>query len=159
MINIPENIIFLKGDVLKTETDIVCHQVNCKAVMGAGIAKQIRALYPELYDGYVKYSRNLKCGPQLLGHVYFYEADKYVIANCYGQNTFGRTGVHTNYFALETCFKTVKEYSEQHNLKTIAMPYNIGCGLAGGDWNVVLDMIIKVFKNSNLTVKIVEWVG
>ena len=27
--------------------------------------------------------------------------------------------------------------------KTIAMPYLIGCGLAGGDWNIVYNIIEK----------------
>lgn len=30
------------GDILHTEADVICHQVNCKGVMGAGLAKQIR---------------------------------------------------------------------------------------------------------------------
>ena len=28
------------GDILHTEADVICHQVNCKGVMGAGLAKQ-----------------------------------------------------------------------------------------------------------------------
>lgn len=34
---------FYKGDLIEdANVDIVCHQTNCRGVMGAGIAKQTR---------------------------------------------------------------------------------------------------------------------
>lgn len=157
MNNIPENIIFLKGDVLKTTADIICHQVNCKSIMGAGLAKQIKTIYPKVYRQYADLCNQYNCSSQLLGTVDFCETDNYIIANCFGQWGISRTVRQTDYDALKKCFKTVKNYTEENNLKCIAMPYNIGCGLAGGDWNTVLNIIIDVFKNTNLTIKIVEW--
>lgn len=32
----------IKGDLLKAEETFIAHQVNCKGVMGAGVAKQIK---------------------------------------------------------------------------------------------------------------------
>lgn len=38
------------GDLLKQDkVDIICHQTNCKGVMGAGIAFQIKRAYPEVF--------------------------------------------------------------------------------------------------------------
>lgn len=31
---------------------VVCHQVNCMGVMGAGLAKQVRNRYPGVYRAY-----------------------------------------------------------------------------------------------------------
>ena len=46
----------VNGDILIPETRgrkvIVCHQVNCKGVMGAGLAKQIRDTCPGVFDSY-----------------------------------------------------------------------------------------------------------
>lgn len=39
------------GDLLKQDkVDIICHQTNCKGVMGAGIAFQIKRTYPEVFN-------------------------------------------------------------------------------------------------------------
>ena len=47
------------GDILHTEADVICHQVNCKGVMGAGLAKQIRnqLLSEEQYRTYQEICR------------------------------------------------------------------------------------------------------
>lgn len=51
----------INGDILTIPTDgrptVVCHQVNCKGVMGAGLAKQIREKHPEVYEAYKKKMR------------------------------------------------------------------------------------------------------
>ena len=44
---------------------VICHQVNCQGVMGAGIAKQIRARWPEVYEDYKKTIENAEA--QLAG--------------------------------------------------------------------------------------------
>lgn len=33
---------YIDGNMLEFDADILCHQVNCKGVMGGGVAKQIR---------------------------------------------------------------------------------------------------------------------
>lgn len=33
----------IEGNILDAEEDIICHQVNCKGVMGAGLAKQSKS--------------------------------------------------------------------------------------------------------------------
>lgn len=49
-------IIEKRGDILspnKTGHDvIICHQVNCLGIMGAGLAKQIREKFPCVYQMY-----------------------------------------------------------------------------------------------------------
>ena len=32
----------VKGNLLEADVDVIMHQVNCKGVMGAGVARQIR---------------------------------------------------------------------------------------------------------------------
>ena len=40
---------YVKGNLLDSDCDYICHQVNCQGVMGSGIAKQIRERWPEVY--------------------------------------------------------------------------------------------------------------
>ena len=42
----------VKADIFTTDCDIIVHQVNCYGVMGAGIAKQVKERYPDVYDIY-----------------------------------------------------------------------------------------------------------
>lgn len=43
------------GNLLDIESGIIAHQVNCKGVMGAGLAKQIRLKYPIVYQAYIEW--------------------------------------------------------------------------------------------------------
>lgn len=47
-------IIYKDGDILTSTADVICHQVNCKGVMGAGLAKQIKQKYPAVFKLYKK---------------------------------------------------------------------------------------------------------
>ena len=40
------------GNLLNSDCDYICHQVNCMGKMGSGIAKQIRIKWPEVYIAY-----------------------------------------------------------------------------------------------------------
>lgn len=40
------------GDMFQTEQPAVIHGVNIAGIMGSGIAKTVRQLYPDVYEGY-----------------------------------------------------------------------------------------------------------
>lgn len=42
----------VNGDVFKCKEDLIIHQVNCKGVMGGGIALEIRKRFPQVYNRY-----------------------------------------------------------------------------------------------------------
>lgn len=87
---------YIDGDILSEpkqgERIIICQQVNCAGVMGAGLAKQIRAKYPVVYSEYQKYLHELTTQKLLLlGRVsYVRVADNVAIANIFGQDGYGR---------------------------------------------------------------------
>ena len=43
------------GNILHSGADIIVQQVNCRGVMGAGLAKQIATRYPDVLAMYKKY--------------------------------------------------------------------------------------------------------
>ncbi|XAK55542.1 Appr-1-p processing protein [Bacillus inaquosorum] len=149
-----------KGNILDATEDIIVQQVNCKGVMGAGLAKAILNKYPNVKKEYQSFRNfNLNKGltdKDLLGLVnYVQVSDGKVIANVFGQvnikkNCFDKT-VYTKQEALTRGLKEVKELSEQLN-KSVAIPYGIGCGLAGGDWNIISELIDSVFSDYNVTI-------
>ena len=76
------------GDVLASGAPIIAHQVNCKGVMGAGVAKAIKKKYRSVYNDYRKLC--VEKGAALMGETQFvWTADRTVVANCFAQNEFG----------------------------------------------------------------------
>ena len=133
----------INGDLLKSDCDIICHQVNCQGVMGGGIAKQIAALYPECELQYKKYCEveNYEYS-QLSGkYLKVYTVD-YDIINCFTQ----KFNFDTDYEALKKCFSYL--LSKHYDLK-IGIPYKYGCGIANGDWNTVSKILNDISDEYN----------
>lgn len=159
-----------KGDLLKTEDcTAVMHQTNCLGVMGAGIAKQIKARWEdEVYWPYRRACMKAKGTKDLLGKIQTLKTNEtpieYII-NVFGEYSFTEAecpfpnGRHTDYEALLQCFKKVKTWCKNKGITNIGMPKNLGCGLAGGDWDgVVYPMIEKIFgEDKDITLYIYEF--
>ena len=151
--------------------EVIGHQVNALAVMGAGIAKQIKAKWPEVYKSYVRYCKRYPDAHDLLGEVQFCEAEdgKYV-ANLFGEYSFcesiapyeeGGKPRHTDYDALKECLHRLHTWMVLNDIKTGGLPDHIGSGLAGGNWDdVVYPMIKKEFEDDeDITLYIVKYNG
>ncbi|MEE1504756.1 MAG: macro domain-containing protein [Acutalibacteraceae bacterium] len=142
-------IVYKNGDTLTSTADVICHQVNCKGVMGAGLAKQIRDKYPNVYDHYKwhckTFGQNLGVKSSLLGNIILdfgkdIDNGKQIIASLFAQDGYGRDKRYTDYEALRKSLKCLSLFLGGHE-NTIAIPYQMGCGLGGGDWNIVLSII------------------
>lgn len=151
----------INGDITKTEMDIIVQQVNCKGVMGAGLAKQILKVYPFVKKAYQDYREGFlmrgATEKDLLGHVNFCSAPGYdqTIANIFGQvdirkNRYDKT-VYTDEEALLKGIQKVKKLAEAYHL-SVAIPTYIGCGLAGGDWSSIKPKIEEIFEDSDVDV-------
>ena len=142
---------YVKGNLLDSDCDYICHQVNCQGVMGSGIAKQIRERWPEVYESYRDaYERFMQQDRGYDTSVMLGEIDiagtgdsaKSVI-NMFAQNTCGYDGRrYTSYDAFEECLVKIKEFVPYGS--TIGFPKNIGCGLGGGRWRVISAMIEEI---------------
>lgn len=119
------------------------HQVNCIGVMGAGVAGQVRRRWPECYDAYKRV-----CSKDMLGHVFLYD-DAVKIFNAFGQLGISRTKQVTDYAAWRSILRSLIAYldSAKANGKelTIVAPYGIGCGLGGGNWQIMHKMLSDAF--------------
>lgn len=132
------------GDILQSNEEIIIHQVNCKGVMGGGIALQIRNKYPEVYADYHELCLSNNSSPykrssDLLGNIQVCKcSDGRTIINLFAQDGFGSFGIYTHYGALQKCLTKV---GTEFIGKTVAIPYKMSCGLAGGDWEIVKRII------------------
>jgi O-acetyl-ADP-ribose deacetylase (regulator of RNase III) len=130
------------GNILSVKEGIIAHQCNAQGVMGSGIAKQIKALYPDAYTHYVS---AIRTGELTLGMCQLVQVSRTLyIANLIGQDRYGRDGTqYTDYSALS---QALFELSKLSKGLEVHHPL-IGCGLGGGDWNTVKSLIERNLGN------------
>lgn len=122
---------------------VVLHGCNCMNNMGAGLAKRIKQLYPEVA---VADSKTKSHDRNKLGTVTGATINANLsILNLYTQYAYGGGVVNVDYDAMRACFEQVVQTAMPDYMFMI--PKNIGCGLAGGDINIVTPMITEIFKN------------
>lgn len=155
-----------KGNLFETDAVIIAHGVNCKGVFGAGVAKQIAKIFPQALEMYRNkhFSGGWRLGDvqdvycnywmNPFDQIPYYAPTSRVVANLATQETYGRTGVHVNYEAVEKCFDELFGIADINNFK-VAMP-QIGCGLAGGKWEEVEKILERQLQKHNIEVEV--WV-
>lgn len=146
------------GDLLKDcSATFLLHQTNCMGIMGGGIAAQIRKQNPKVYEEYSWLCCKQTTVGDLLGTIQILPKDNYdtnnpqYIVNCFGQNHISKSSKMTSYDALDECFMAVRDYCNKKYFDgcTIGIPYKIGCGLGGGDWEIVEAIISKNFPSDS----------
>ncbi len=154
--------VLCKGNIFLSHAEIICHQVNCRGVMGAGLAREVRTRCPSVYKLYESVCMSHSSDPSsLLGWAMIVETNdssgKY-IANLFAQDGFRQgpsdTKVYTDYDALSRAVDEVVKMAEAYGTTAVAVPLNMGCGLAGGDWNVVKDILKSSFQSSPVDLEI-----
>lgn len=150
----------IKCDIFESGADIICHQVNCQGVMGSGIAKQVKEKYPKVYEAYVSECKR-HSSEELLGGAQVVQLNNTIcIANLFGQDKYGYDGkVYTDYKALENALFEVAVWATVNDKTKIAIPYKLGCARGGGDWNIVYEMITRLFDFEQFEILICEYNG
>lgn len=145
------SISFINKDLLESDCDYICHQVNCMGVMGSGLAKQIREKYPKVYKAYKEWHKiyqeendySMPSYQEMLGEILIVDCDKYKIINMAAQYNYGYNGArYTSYDAFWNCLWSIRLSIPKGS--SIGFPYKIGCGLGGANWNVIRMMICEV---------------
>lgn len=135
----------LEGDLIKLaldkKFDVIVHGCNCFCIMGAGIARQIKAAFPEAYEADLQ---TIKGDKNKLGTISWAKSQNtansdLIIVNAYTQFDFTPDKINVDYQAIKSAFAIIKQ---KFSGKKIAYPA-IGAGLAGGDWQKIATIIAK----------------
>ena len=143
---------YIKGDITKSNCDIICHQVNCQGVMNSGVAKAIREKWPRVYEEYRETHKQFREQNQsplkmtLISDI----SKNQKVANMFAQEFYGYNGQrYTDYEAFYQCLCAVRNSAGPQD--TFAFPYKIGCVRGGANWNIIKTMIEEVFVGRDVT--------
>lgn len=132
----------ISGNIFDLDSGHILHQVNCMGVMGAGIAGRIAKKHPVVKENYLnmcdRFSKQERLGKLQLVQV----APKLSFFNSFSQFAFGRdeNEKYTEEDLLIGNIERAASIARQNN-QPLYVPFNIGCGLGGGDWDLIWDGI------------------
>ena len=134
------------------KVDAVIHQVNCQGVMGSGVAGTLRKAYPQHYKDYIETCNDDQISRLLGWDMCTPTVDKPLHA-VFSQEYYGDDGaLYTSYWALHMGILNILTGYWSYN--TLALPYGIGCGLGGGDWDKVM-FLLEMLDEAHLDLDII----
>ena len=126
------------------EIDCLLHVCNNKGVMGSGIALEIKNRIPDAYTAY----RYEDCNLGVVTQGKYHRGGS--VLNMVAQDGYGQCRRHLNYGALAECLFEI--YADFPASKVLGIPYKMGADRAGGDWNIVLELIEYFLKDFNVVI-------
>ena len=152
---------FHNGNVLNTNCQYICHQVNCRGVMNSGVAKAIREKWPIVFEEYKKWydewwriacddyggcEEGLDGSDLMPGHCLAVPVNQNQwVINMASQDGYGYDGKkYTSYDAFWSCLNKIKDTIPRGS--SIAFPDHIGCCRGGANWLVISAMIDAVLS-------------
>jgi O-acetyl-ADP-ribose deacetylase (regulator of RNase III) len=136
---------------------VIVHICNDMGVWGSGFVlalskrwKNPEKSYRAWYESKIEFT---------LGNVQFVRVEEYIfVANLLGQSGIRRKASDpppVRYLAIEAGLVKVADFAKNNNA-SIHMP-RIGCGLAGGDWEIVEKIIVSTLIINNLNVVVYDY--
>jgi O-acetyl-ADP-ribose deacetylase (regulator of RNase III) len=138
---------------LSSQAEALVNPVNCKGVMGAGLAAAIKELFP---FNFVKYKDRCNRSAMRIGYVYAVrlpnsDVPKWIIN--FPTKDHWREG--STYAAIESGLQNLNSALIFDKIKSVAVPA-LGCGLGGLDWAKVSHRIhtglLEASKTCEITV-------
>jgi len=123
----------VKGDITGVTSGMIAHGVNCKGVMGAGVALAIKKTWPKAFKEYSRITPD----DNLAGTCQLVDADsEIVVANCFTQVNFGSDpGVkYASVDNVRSSLTAALIACEAYGIETLHT-VKIGCERGGLSWD------------------------
>jgi len=157
----------IQADLLTTKIKYIAHQCNCLTIRSHGLSKYIADNYPwaDIYKSRKAIGRR-NCAieknrdiPGTVKIIHSQNNTKAVIC-MFGQWAPSVPQKYKSYpnYEIDTYDNRAKWFEQCLNqmktikTKSIAFPWKIGCGLAGGDWNLYKKLLEDFEKESGIEV-------
>jgi O-acetyl-ADP-ribose deacetylase (regulator of RNase III) len=123
---------------------VIVQGCNCFNTMGSGLANEIRERYP---DAWQVDQETLSGDYNKLGNFTVMLGKRFNIVNAYTQYDFSRGSDVFEYTAFQLI---LQKLAHQYPACNFGFP-KIGCGLAGGNEKIIMDMLQQFSDNLLLT--------
>lgn len=153
---------FKTGNILDAKETLILQSVNYRKIMGAGLAKQIKNKYPDIFKQYCDFIDENSWEDIKKDGLFdlFKINEEQGIVNIFGQKNFGRDKCYTDYQSLKNGLLKVSGISFLFTKGlSVAIPYKLASGLSGGSWKIVYEIIQDIFENSEVKVVIYRLEG
>ena len=145
------NIDYRTGDLLATDAEALVNTVNCRGVMGKGIALQFKKAFPENFKDYSKACERKEVRP---GQMFVTErlvgSPKYIINFPTKRHWRARSRLSD----VELGLTALADQIRRREIRSIAMPA-LGCGHGGLEWADVRSLIERKLGELSDDVQIV----
>lgn len=137
-----------RGNLLEATETVIGHQVNCHGIAG-GLAAAVFDKWPDAENDYMQMCQ--RANPwgilgltQLTGQ----QKDGHIIANLFGQY---QPGADYRPESLENALEDLGTRARIMDW-SVALPYKLSCGICGGDWNEVQEIIERTMVGVNCVI-------
>lgn len=147
-LEVPEHITFKTGDLLDSKMQTLVNTVNCKGVMGRGIALKFKHNFPAMFKDYEARCSKKEVQP---GIPYLFKTDEgKLILNFPTKNDWKNPSrLHWIQTGLEEIKKNYKEWG----IESLAIP-PLGCGNGGLIWEEVRKMMVRILGDVAIPIEI-----
>lgn len=137
----------INGDLFEAPEKYIVHQCNCVTKKAAHLAFDMFKKFPyaDIYTG--------RTDPDQIGSIIIRgngKDERYVVALLGqffpGHIKYPNSNLDGTKVRQKAFHKALMELAKVPDLESVAFPYGIGCGAAGGDWNYYLGTIENFAK-------------
>ena len=135
---------FISGNLMRHPgLRAIAHGCNCRGIMGAGVALQVRTQYPKCFQ---EYSAMCKSGRLKLGGVHAWK-DVSTGMMVFNMATQQDPGADATLPALEQSLLTWEKECISRKIATVGLP-KIGAGIGGLRWEDVKALLVDMSSQS-----------
>ena len=140
-------VVFKTGNIFESRAQVITNPINCRGVMGAGLAKKFKLKFPAMYKDYKEKCQARKVE---LGKPYLWEDENNIILNFPTKDHWKSKSKLED---IEEGLLFIKENYKDWMIRSIAFPA-LGCGLGGLEWFEVSQLIFDIFKSEDETLTV-----
>lgn len=141
-------ITYCSGDIFLTQCQTIAHGCNCKGVMGAGFALEIKKRFPECFEQY-----KFKCDKGIFkpGEFHLWHGDDKWILNMATQYSTNGADMEL----IKSSFDLLSKNYKAERITSLALP-KIGAGLGRLDWNEIKEVLESTLGDIEIPVFVYE---
>jgi len=131
-------IIYTRTNIFESNAQILVNTVNTVGVMGKGLAKEFKRIYPDMFNSYQQYCDNKQF---TIGKLQIFKTQNKWVLNFPTKENW-RNASKIEY--IEDGLKKFVAQYEIQGIKSISFPM-LGCGNGGLDWETVVKPLMQKY--------------